>query len=148
MFLAKWDLKIRSKFTGENLCWSAISIELICNFIEIALWYGCCPVNLLHIFRTSSLKNTSARLVFWIDSLSYSRNLKRKKLFLVSLHKKWSFPLRLFSVNMNKSTISCGFGHIYWRNPSWKTSFFAVNLANLTRSTVLFSSAAFENLLA
>ena len=23
-----------------------------------------------------------------------------------------------------KSTVSCGFGHIYWRNPQWKTSFF------------------------
>ena len=40
------------------------------------------------------------------------------------LHKKWSFPLRIFSVNMTKSTVSCGFGHIYWRNSWWKTSFF------------------------
>ena len=24
---------------------------------------------------------------------------------------------------MIKSSVSCGFGHIYWRNPSWKTSF-------------------------
>ena len=32
--------------------------------------------------------------------------------FHFNLHKKWSFPL------------NCGFGHIYWRNPSWKTSFF------------------------
>ena len=41
-----------------------------------------------------------------------------------SLHKKWSFPLRISSVNVTKSTITCGFGHIYWRNPTWKTSFF------------------------
>ena len=26
-----------------------------------------------------------------------------------SLHKKWSFPLRI-------SSVSCGFGHLYWRN--------------------------------
>ena len=25
---------------------------LLCNFIEITLWLGCSPVNLLHIFRT------------------------------------------------------------------------------------------------
>ena len=25
---------------------------------------------------------------------------------------------------MTKSIRNCGFGHIYWRNPSWKTSFF------------------------
>ena len=34
-----------------------------------------------------------------------------------SLHKKWSFPLRISSVNVTKSAVSCGFGHIHWRNP-------------------------------
>ena len=34
-----------------------------------------------------------------------------------SLHKKWSFPLRISSVNMTKSAVSCGSGQIYWRNP-------------------------------
>ena len=43
---------------------------------------------------------------------------------LHSLHKKWSFPLRISTVNVTKSAVSCGFGHIHWRNPSWKTSFF------------------------
>ena len=33
------------------------------------------------------------------------------------LHKKLSFPLRISSVNMTKSTVSCGFGHISLRNP-------------------------------
>ena len=28
------------------------------------------------------------------------------------------------SVNMTKSAGNCGFGHIYWRNPLWKTLFF------------------------
>ena len=42
-----------------------------------------------------------------------------------TLHKKWSFPLRLSSVNMTKSAVSCRFGHIYWRNHNWKTSLFA-----------------------
>ena len=28
------------------------------------------------------------------------------------------------SVNAIKSTVICGFGHIYYRNPEWKTSFF------------------------
>ena len=30
--------------------------------------------------------------------------------------KKWSFPLRISSVNLTKSAFSCGFSHIYWRN--------------------------------
>ena len=38
----------------------------------------------------------------------------------ISLHKKWSFPLRISSINVAKS----GFGHIYWRNAYWKNSFF------------------------
>ena len=46
------------------------------------------------------------------------------KLLIVSLHKKWSFPLRISSVNVTKPVVSCGFGHIYWRNTKWKTSFF------------------------
>ena len=27
-------------------------------------------------------------------------------------------------VPLSISSVSCGFGHIYWRNPYWKTSFF------------------------
>ena len=41
-----------------------------------------------------------------------------------SLNRNWSFPLRISSVNMTKSAVNCGFGHVYWRNPWWKTSFF------------------------
>ena len=41
-----------------------------------------------------------------------------------TLHKKWNFQLRISSVNLTKSAVSCGFGHIYWRNPPLKTSFF------------------------
>ena len=41
-----------------------------------------------------------------------------------TLHKKWSFPLRISSVNVTKFAVSCGSGHIYCRNPSWKTLFF------------------------
>ena len=32
-----------------------------------------------------------------------------------SLRKKWCFPLRVSSVNVTKSAVSCGFGHIYWK---------------------------------
>ena len=34
-----------------------------------------------------------------------------------TLHKIWSFPLRIYSVNVTKPSISCGSCHIYWRNP-------------------------------
>ena len=44
VFLGKGVLKICSKFTGEHPCQSAISIKLICNFMEITLRHGCSPV--------------------------------------------------------------------------------------------------------
>ena len=34
-------------------------------------------------------------------------------------------PLRVSWQNPSKSAVSYGFGHIYWRHPQWKTSFFA-----------------------
>ena len=37
-------------------------IFLLYNFIEITLWQGCSPVNLLHIFKTPFLKNNSGGL--------------------------------------------------------------------------------------
>ena len=37
----------------EGGCW-----WLLCNFIEITVWHGCFPVNLLHIFTTHFPKNT------------------------------------------------------------------------------------------
>ena len=63
VFLEKGVLKICSKFTGEHPCQSVISIKLQNNLIEITLRHGCSPVNLLHIFRTRFLKNTSGRLI-------------------------------------------------------------------------------------
>ena len=63
VFLGKGVLKICSKFTGEHPYQSAISIKLLWNFIQITLRHGCSPVNLLHIFRTPFLKNTSGWLL-------------------------------------------------------------------------------------
>ena len=52
VFLRKGVLKIFSKFTREHPCQIAISIEFLCNFIEIALRHGHAPLILLNIFRT------------------------------------------------------------------------------------------------
>ena len=40
VFLGKVVLKLCSKFTGEHPCQSAISVKLLCNFIEITLQHG------------------------------------------------------------------------------------------------------------
>ena len=63
---------------------------------------------------------------FWAVNLLHALQLLAPlthKAQWVILHKKWSFSLRVFSINASKSTGNCGFGRIYWRNPSWKTSF-------------------------
>ena len=38
---------------------------------------------------------------------------EKKSLFLIRLHKKCSLLLRISSVNVTKTAVSCGFGHIY-----------------------------------
>ena len=58
---------------SRHPCRRAISIKELCNFIEIAVWHRCSPVNLLHNFRIHFPKNRSAgyfwkRIVFWIRS--------------------------------------------------------------------------------
>ena len=59
-------------------CYAVISIKLLCNFIEIALRHACSPVNLLCIFRTLFLKNTTGRLllkeVIFLASSRFTRN--------------------------------------------------------------------------
>ena len=66
VFLRKSVLKICSKFKGEHPCWNVISIKLQRNVIETTLRHGCSSVNLLHIFRTTFLKNTSGLLLLKI----------------------------------------------------------------------------------
>ena len=54
-------------------------------------------------------RNTSIR--------KYIKNILVESEQQLSLHKKWSFPLRIPSVNVTKCSDSCGSGHIYLRNP-------------------------------
>ena len=44
-------------------------------------------------------------------------------MILNTLHRKRSLQLRISLVNKTKSAVSCGSGHIYWRNTYWKTCF-------------------------
>ena len=56
-----------------------------CNFnkvakhAEIALRHGYSPANLLHIFRTPFLKNTSEGLLLFLSSKRHSTNVKLRK---------------------------------------------------------------------
>ena len=66
MFLGKGALKTCGKSTEEHPCRKVILIKLLGNFIKITFQHGRSPVNLLHIFRTRFLKNTSGRLFVYV----------------------------------------------------------------------------------
>ena len=64
-------------------------------------------------------KGSSIRLYASVPEDTKTMHEISSKYSLQNLHctKKWSFPSWISSVNVTKSTVSCGFGHIYWRNP-------------------------------
>ena len=61
------------------------------------------------------------------------------------LHKKLSFPLRVLLVNVTKSAVFFGYGHIYRRNFYWKIPFFVQWLMGGVQrfSSMLFSDIDF-----
>ena len=106
-------------------------------------WYYSIGTNLFELELIILVDTPNASALAWIAWLSVhsvsserfdpkaSISLLTKKSCYSSglpLHKKWSFPLRNSSVSVTKSPGICGFGHICWRNPWWKTSFFCIAL--------------------
>ena len=59
-------------------------------------------------------------ITLWLtwNAKNYLKPVKSLRLVdSVTAQKKWSFPLRISPVNVIISAGTCGFGHIYWRNP-------------------------------
>ena len=94
VFLGKVVLKICSQLTGEHPRRSAISIKL-CNFIEIAFRHECFPVNLMDIFGTHFLQNTSGWLLLGKVPLKVNcfKNIKFVELLIFSSLSKWLLVL-------------------------------------------------------
>ena len=73
----------------------------VCNFIEIALWHGRSPINLLHIFRTPFTKNAFGRLVLNVYSaekkIIISIRLSRLELKADDTISSWNWPAGLGS---------------------------------------------------
>ena len=112
VLLRKGVLEICSKFTRGQPCRSVISIKLLCKFIKITLRHGYSPVNLLHIFRTPFLKNTS-----WWSLL----NITNSKFFLFDevgfLSIKLCYQIMIFfSRNFHQPATSLYF---FTRNLLW-----------------------------
>ena len=72
-------------------------------------------------------QQTFGFLVFW-GGTKWEHWKEKLSEQSIPRHKKWSFPLSISSVNLTKSAGNCRFGHIYWRNLQWKTSFFVVSV--------------------
>ena len=104
VLLVKGVLKICIKITGEHPYRSVISINLICNFIEITLRHGCSPVNLLHIFRTHLTKNISGWLLLYL--INYPVNNVRISLNVrFILNKNITSLFSFFSTNAYKDCV-------------------------------------------
>ena len=73
-------------------------------------------MNLVSLLPTTSAGHDKKNNAEANDDVWWSAITKTDEEILLILHKKWSFPLRISSVNVTKSTVSCGFGHVYWRN--------------------------------
>ena len=77
--------------------------------------------NFVSDVRISEFWNIDPRCYVIIPKLELSgQNLHLRHVFHlleIALHKKWSFPSRISSVNVTKSAGNCKFGHIYWRIP-------------------------------
>ena len=103
LFCKKGVLRNFAKFTGKHLCQ-----RLFFNKVAGLSTFGRLLLNI--VIQSCSPCNKHSLLKRLIKNV-FRRN------YLVSLHKKWSFPLRISWVNVTKSAVSWGSGQIYWRNP-------------------------------
>ena len=97
--------------------WILVIVRLLCWYVSFSRRSSRRLQDVFKIFQDFFKK--SCKNVFKTYSKRFQYMLKTW-----NEDKKWSFPLRIFSVNVTKFTVFRGFGHIYWRNCLWKTSFF------------------------
>ena len=88
LYLGKGVLKVCSKCSGEHPCRCMISIKLLCNYIEIALWHGCSPINLLHfsgqLFLRTSLEDCFCEKKLCENYAKRKKNNKKWKSVLIN----------------------------------------------------------------
>ena len=137
VFLGKGALKICSRFTGEHPCRSAISIKLLCNFIEIALRHGSSPVNLLHIFRVPFPKNTSGRLLLKQPSVVFLKKRCFKKFH--KSHRKTPMLETLFNKETSEQVSCCQYNKIFKRTFIYRTPLPSVLQKSISKLKCFYS---------
>ena len=104
-------------FHPKSLTFKMFSVNDF-EYSKLILRNFACIYNIVTIYKQCLKKSQVTFMIgviCWKTIRSYRNNARW--FVLGTLHKKWSFPLRISSVNVTKSVVSCGFRHIYWRNP-------------------------------
>ena len=92
-------------------------------FLIVTAWWLLEREGLVHGIGTATGRKRQHLLFFLVQFLK-NPGFSLSSNFILALQKLWSFPLTISSVNVTKSAGICRFGHIYWWNPWWNTSFF------------------------
>ena len=97
-------LMIKNSLEVEHVNFSVYTLSLMQCCSYISTWVDIC--NFLTNFKTFALpavhfKNFALSQQTWLPFL-FGHG------YIMSLHKKWSLPIRISSVNMTKSGVSCG----------------------------------------
>ena len=113
------------KISSQRFCkfqWKTSSGLQACNFTKKRRQHRCFS-EVCKWFKNTHFEEHPGTTTSLICSMSVSayacfKILLRNhlKLVMLTLYRKWSSSLRISSVNVTKSAVSCGFGHIYWRN--------------------------------
>ena len=121
-FISIWEKWKRQKQPprggwGEHPCRSVISIKLLCNFSEITFRHGCSSVNLLHIFRTPFLKNTSGGLLLITGRIS-------EYLEELTIWTEWKKGTRIYDEKLTQDLIShisdAATRGVLWKKVFWE----------------------------
>ena len=70
----------------------------------------------LTVFSTARIK-WKIWCIYKVIFLYFNWYSTENKVLCILLVKKWSFPLKIFPINVTKSPGNGGFGNIYWTNP-------------------------------
>ena len=98
-----------------------ISIKLQSNFIEITLWNHPFTRKIESCRHTTSFQRQYH--VARRSDVVYLRGSRIISFLFYTCLLIW-YHDEHWNDHCTKNEVSCGFGHIYWRNPWWKTSFF------------------------
>ena len=101
--LEKVFWKYATKSQEYTHCWSAISVKQQKNFVEITLRHGCSPANLLHVFRTTFLKNLYGWLLLDICTSQASSTFSKMSFsdfpwVMLSYPSNWLARFKIFAM--------------------------------------------------